>query len=204
MKKIILASVLFSVMTGQLFAQQYEVTVKGQRAGKAELQMDVSDNSYHVELAVYPNGLAKLFGIDDMIDSASGTLKKGHYYPKAYGRKEVEGKQLLSVDFSSNQVNTTGKDGAKQFTIETMAQDPLTQILQIQTDLKNQQLASHYFLVTENNQQRYDATKTSDKVVLKQQGKGTRMISLWFDKDYQLTRMQKQKRGKVQFDMKIL
>lgn len=186
-------------------AASYSVKVKGRTAGKAALSFSENQSKYTVKLALYPIALAKMFGIDDMIESASGSIHQGHYRPEVYLRKEIDGKTLLKVVFSGRQVDINNKKGKRQFTIHALGQDPLTQILQIKYDLSRQALADSYYLVTDSNQRQYKVKQQQNAkgyhVTLTEHPAGDRVLNLWFDKYFSLQRMEKRKRGKSDFDI---
>lgn len=186
-------------------AASYSVKVKGRSAGKAELSFSENQSSYAVKLALYPIALAKMFGIDDMIESASGSIHQGHYRPKVYQRKEIDGKTLLKVVFSGQQVDVKNKKGKHRFDVHASGQDPLTQMAQIKYDLSHQALANSYYLITDSSQRQYSAkqqqTAKGYHVVLTQKPAGDRVLNLWFDKHFELQRMEKRKRGKSDFEI---
>lgn len=202
MKKILLMVALcFSLSQ----AAEYKVVVKGHSAGKAKLSMVTTGNSYQVSLTLFPNVMAKMFGIDDMRDSSTGSVVNGHYTPKSYRRVTLDGKQLFSVDFTQGRAKKNNEGKISTVEVSPQGQDPLAQMAQIQHDLKKGSLAKQYHLITEKTQRLFTASSESLKsgqlVVLKQSPSGDRTLRLWFDKSYNLTRMQKEKRGKIDFDM---
>lgn len=188
-----------------LQAAEYRVVVKGHNAGDAKLSMTENKNTYRVSLTLLPNGLAKLLGISDMEDVSKGYIQAGHYFPQTYQRHTLKGKHLFSVDFSGSQAKQNHKGQTKKVTVNPKGQDPLAQIAQIRHDLQHNQMSLQYYLITEKSQQLYHAsmqtTATGRKVILTQSPKPDRIVRLWFDKDWQLQRMQKEKRGKIDFDM---
>lgn len=202
MKKIIFVLAFFVTV---LSAHDYRVAVKGQQAGKASLTINVDHDQYHVNLALFPSGLAKLF-LSDMVDSSRGVIQQGHFYPRRYERQEKKGQVLFSVDFNNTQATLMNKGKTQTLTVKSMGQDPLTQIVQIANDIKHKRLANQYDLITEKSQQQYRAeSKPTNKgyhIVLTQQPNSDRIIHLWFDSAQVLTRMHKIKRGKSQFDMR--
>lgn len=202
MKWMIMALLL---LVNTSFADNYSVKVKGTKAGKATLTFSEEGGSYQVKLSLFPATLAKMFGIDDMVESAVGKVSKGHYYPVRYQRKETDGKVLMSVDFTSQNVRVKNKKGSRQFTVRKDGQDPLTQILQIRYDLQHRQLKQAYYLVTDSNQRRYRVKRVEEKngeqIQLTEMPSGDRVITLWFDRQLVLQRMEKTKRGKRDFDI---
>lgn len=183
-------------------ATTYNVTVKGQKAGRAVLSINQLDKDYQVKLSLYPVLLAKMFGIGDMTESASGVVRKGHLYPKIYLRTDKKGEKLLSVDFANDIARIDSKkDGQKTLSIDTLGQDPLSQMAQIRFDLQNNVVKSTYYLVTDNSQQRYRAVQEGKKVTLTQHPSKSRQLVLWFNDAYELIKMQKNKKGKIQFFM---
>lgn len=199
----------FSLLCGIVFSMQlavaattYQVTVKGQKAGRAVLSMTEVGSDYQVKLALFPVMLAKMFGIDDMTEVAKGVIRKGRLYPQSYQRLDKKGKPLLAVKFNDKQAHVDSKeDGKKTLNIDALGQDPLSQMAQIRLDLKNGSIQPDYYLVTDNSQQRYTATQSGKKVTLTQQPSKNRQLILWFDASYDLVKMQKNKKGKVQFFM---
>ncbi len=203
MKKILLLSVCALSL---LQAAEYKVKVKGTKAGKAELNFVVTDNAYSADLTLYPNMLAKMFGITDMRDSSKGVIQNGHYYPKTYRRNTLKGEKLFAVDFLGNQAKKTNKGKTATMNTNPLGQDPLTQVAQIKSDILNNQLANEYHLITEKSERAFVATQetTTDNlllVTLTQSPTGKRIIRLWFDQQGELLRMQKEKNGKIDFDM---
>lgn len=183
-------------------SNQYEVTVKGQKAGQAVLSISQNDQDYQVKLALFPVLLAKMFGINDMTETAKGVVRKGHLYPQSYRRLDKKGNSLLTVKFAKQQANINSrKDGEKSLEIATLGQDPLSQMAQIRLDLKNGAVKSTYYLVTDSAQQSYSAVQQGKKVTLTQQPSKNRQLILWFDEAYELVKMQKNKKGRVQFLM---
>lgn len=202
MKKILLL-LFFGVSL--LHAAEYKVKVKGHHAGKAKLEITTTKEAYSVELTLFPNMMAKMFGIGDMRDTSKGVIQGEHLYPKTYRRNTLKGKSLFAVDFLKNQAKQTNKGKTTTITINPKGQDPLAQIAQIQSDLRLNKVASQYFLITEKSQRLYLAktqkTKNGKLVILTQSPEANRIIRLWFDTQGELLRMQKEKRGKIQFDM---
>ncbi len=202
MKKILFVLLCFVSLSQ---ADEYNVTVKGNSAGKAKLDMVVGDKNYAVNLTLHPNIMAKMFGIADMRDSSKGIVKNGHYYPKTYRRQTLKGNSLFAVDFLGKQAKQTHKGKTRTVNIDPKGQDPLTQIAQIQYDLRHNKLASRYHLITEKKQRLYLANLQNVSggklVVLKQSPQPKRIIRLWFNRQGKLLRMQKEKRGKIDFDM---
>ncbi|MPV85155.1 hypothetical protein [Ostreibacterium oceani] len=192
-------------------AQQYDVTVKGVNAGKAALQYEINASTYAVSLALYPSGVAKLFGVDDMQEKAAGVIKANQFYPESYGRYplssggDTTGEPLLSVAFIDDMLEVREADGYERLPLMQSGQDPLTQILQIQQDIAKGQLRSEYILVTDTNQRTYVATldqqANTNQVQLTQAAGGERVIKLWFDVNNTLLKMQKIKRGKIDFEI---
>ncbi len=206
MKRIVLF--IFCLWANYSFSQDtlsYQVSVKGHRAGEATLAITAEADAYQVVLTLYPNAVAKLLGIDDMREMAVGHINERHYYPKRYDRKTLNGEQLLSVDFYGKQAHIEKDGHSSKLPISLDGQDPLTQIAQIQYDLLHGKLAKFYTLVTEKKLRKYQADLSNKKqwrvVTLTQQPKGERVLKLWFDKHGLLQRMQKNKRGKKDFDM---
>lgn len=204
MKKYIL---LLIFLGSASFAQQFSVKVKGQSAGRAELVLNVGKTDYTASLTLYPNMMAKMFGIDDMRDISQGTVRKKHFYPKHYTRKTLDGKSLFSVSFSPKLAKIVNEGKNNQLAINALGQDPLAQIAQIRYNLVHQiALPKTYYLITEKSQQQYGAssqkTESGTQVTLTQKPNGTRVLKLWFDKKNNLQRMQKLKRGKTDFDMR--
>lgn len=204
MKRII--GLLFFVHSAFAAQHEYNVVIKGQQAGRAELEINTSDAGYHVDLTLYPNLLARMLGVENMKESSAGTLKQGHFYPKHYQRITLKGKQLFSVDFDKTKAIMVTDEGTKSVFIDMKGQDPLAQIAQIQYDLQHQGVGLTYHLITEKSQHRYSAKTIKNaegyRVVLTQQPEANRIIRLWFDNHYELSRLQRKKRGKVQFDIK--
>lgn len=202
-KSLLLLTTLWASTT---LAASYSVKVKGRSAGRAELTFTQDAQQYAVKLGLYPIALAKVFGIDDMIESAKGSIKNGQYQPKVYQRQEIDGKKLLNVVFSANHVKVNNKKGNSQFDIHPRGQDPLSQIAQIKHDLASQSLADSYYLVTDSNQRQYlvkqQTTSDGYHVELTEKDGGERVINLWFDAQFELQRMEKRKRGKSDFDMR--
>lgn len=197
------------IITKVAWSANYTVKVKGQSAGRATLAITLTDDQrYQVNLSLYPIALAKLFGINDMVETARGQFKAGHYYPDTYQRKKANGELLLKVVFLDKQVSSVGEKGKHRFTIDVKGQDPLTQLAQIQYDLSHQQLAEQYGLVTEKQQRDYwvkqHKTEQGYQIVLREKLTGDRVITLWFDKQFQLQRMEKTKRGQRDFDMQLI
>lgn len=202
MKKILLL-LFFSVSL--LHAGEYKVKVKGHHAGKAKLEITTTQKAYSVELTLYPSMMAKMFGIDDMRDTSKGIIQGGHFYPKTYRRNTLKGNSLFAVDFLKNQAKQTNKGKTTTITVNPKGQDPLAQIAQIQSDLQGNNVGLNYYLITEKSQRLYLAktqkTKDGNLVILSESPKANRIIRLWFSRDGVLQRMQKEKRGKIQFDM---
>ncbi|PID66076.1 MAG: hypothetical protein CR975_04750 [Gammaproteobacteria bacterium] len=194
---------LFCLLLQQaLAANTYQVTVKGQKAGRAVLSIQQDDSTYQVKLSLFPVLLAKMFGIDDMTETAKGVVRNGHLYPQHYQRLDKKDQPLLSVKFGGQQAHIdSAEDGKKTLPIHKKGQDPLSQMAQIAYDLKHDTLQDSYYLVTENSQQRYAAKKQGQKVTLTQQPSKKRQLILWFDAQYQLIKMQKNKKDKVHFLM---
>ncbi|MGY0399388.1 MAG: hypothetical protein ACWIPH_05530 [Ostreibacterium sp.] len=189
-----------------LYAVNYKVSIKGVSAGSCTFTIHSDTTSYQVDLLLYPSLLAKMFGIDDMKDISNGVIKNNHFYPKSYSRVSLKGnKTLFTVEFLGEQAKFLLKGKSITKDINLMGQDPLTQIAQIQFDLRQSALASKYYLVTEDTQRVYAAvlqkTANGDKVILTQILNADRIITLWFDNEIELQRMQKQKRKKIDFDM---
>ncbi len=206
MKRIVLF--IFCLWAHYSFSQDtlsYQVSVKGHRAGEATLAITAEANAYQVVLTLYPNAMAKLLGIDDMREMAVGHINEGHYYPKRYDRKTLDDEQLLSVDFDGKQAYIEKYGHSSKLPISLDSQDPLTQIAQIQYDLLHGQLAKSYALLTDKTLRKYQTDLSEKKqwrvVTLTQIPKGERVLKLWFDKQGLLQRMQKNKRGKKDFDM---
>ncbi len=203
MKKILLLSMCAISL---LQAAEYSVKVKGTNAGKAELNFVVGENSYSADLTSHPNMLAKMFGITDMRDSSKGVIQNGHYYPKTYRRHTLKGKKLFAVDFLGGQAKKTNKGKTATMKTNPLGQDPLTQLAQIKNDILQGQLASEYHLITEKSERAFVATQEATKnnhllITLTQTPTGKRIIRLWFDQQGELLRMQKEKNGKIDFDM---
>ncbi|MBS9778213.1 MAG: hypothetical protein KGV50_05555 [Gammaproteobacteria bacterium] len=188
-------------------ATEYKVTVKGHSAGSARLLISTTQENYKVSLVLLPSMLAKMFGIDNMEDSSSGTIMKGHFYPSLYCRATLDGKKMFSVSFDKGVAKKNIEGKFSEVDINTLGQDPLTQIAQIQYDLTKGVLAERYILITEKTQRTFVTKRiisdTENMVVLTQTPKSDRIIQLWFDDKYSLNRMQKIKRGKIDFDMII-
>ncbi len=188
-----------------LQAAEYKVKVKGTSAGKAELNLITSSNTYSADLTLHPNALAKMFGITDMKDSSQGIVENGYYYPKSYRRNTLKGESLFAVDFLGNQARKTRKGKTTTVKTNPLGQDPLAQISQIRADILRNQLADKYHLITEKSERTYSATMSQTEneiqVTLTQTPSAKRILRLWFDKKGELLRMQKEKRGKIDFDM---
>lgn len=188
----------------QTMAQDYDVSVRGMGAGKAKLNITSDGTSYQAILKLYPNLLASLAGVGNWVDSSKGKIIQGHFQPSVYQRTDGK-KRLLSVKFVGEQAQVNNDDGSKTLSISSIGQDPMSQIAQIQYDLKADQLSPSYYLVTDNNQRLYYSrlvkTGGTTQVILSQEKGGDRTIILWFDANLQLIRMKKTKRGKVDFDM---
>ncbi|MBS9781549.1 MAG: DUF3108 domain-containing protein [Gammaproteobacteria bacterium] len=203
MKKIIIWLSVCVMFFSQ--ATEYKVKVKGTNAGKAVLNIATTDTTYTADLTLHPNMLAKMFGITDMTDSSKGVLKQGHFYPKTYRRVTTKGKTLFAVDFLGSQAKKTHKGKTETVKTNPLGQDPLAQITQIQADILRNQLASKYHLITEKSERVYSATMTQTdseiQVTLTQTPDPKRILRLWFNKKGELLRMQKEKRGKIDFDM---
>ncbi len=203
MKKILLLSVCAISL---LQAAEYKVKVKGTKAGKAALNFVVTDNAYSADLTLYPNMLAKMFGITDMRDSSKGVIQNGHYYPKTYRRNTLKGKKLFAVDFLGSQAKKTNKGKTATMKTNPLGQDPLTQLVQIKNDILHSQLANKYYLITEKSERAFVATQQTTQnnnllITLTQTPTGKRIIRLWFNSQGELLRMQKEKNGKIDFDM---
>lgn len=198
--KTALLSLLLTV-SGWSFAQSYAITYKGISAGKAKLSISSQANRYRVELALFPAALAKLSGIDDMVESAEGAIKAGHFYPKSYRRIDNDGNLLLTVTFNGKSAKIQEGEASKTLAIAALGQDPLSQMAQIQHDLQAGTISAQYILVTERNQKVYKAVREGNVVTLTEHPSKNRRLKLWFSDDYQLDKMQKIKKGKVQFAM---
>lgn len=202
---LLLLGVWLGVVAAQTTTADYTVSVKGKKAGKATLSITRQQQHYQVDLTLYPNVLAKLFGIDDMRETAVGSITEEHFYPGSYKRQTLDGKTLMAVSINGEQASLDKQGEQESFTISSQSQDPLTQIAQIQHDLQRGKLASKYTLLTEKTLRDYTAKEqVSDAdrlVILTQQPRGERVLRLWFDKQGLLRRMQKNKRGKTDFDM---
>lgn len=205
---------IFSLFLITLFisnanADSYSVKIKGISAGTAVFTSEQKGGVYSVKLALYPNFLARL-KIGDLVESSTGTFKNGHFYPTHYRRTDENGNTLLGVKFVNTMVDVQ-KEGkfARKFGIEKKGQDPLSQIVQIQHDLKNAKLAQNYYLVTDKSQKKYAAQLSRDKqgvlVTLTEQPSQYRQIKLWFSNDFSLIKMQKNKNknGKIKEDFSI-
>ncbi len=202
MKKILLAvGLCFTLFVS---AKDYHVTVKGINAGKASFTIQQDGQNYQTTLKLYPNLIASLAGVGNWVDSSKGKVVNGHFQPSFYQRQDG-GKTLLSVKFAGKKVKVSNEDGNGSIKINALAQDPMSQIAQIQSDLKRNKLSKIYYLVTDKNQRLFTSklvkTKNSNKVILTQAKGGKRKLVLWFDHNFQMTRMKKLKRGKVDFDM---
>lgn len=202
MKKYLLFVILGYFVQLAAAADTYQVTVKGQKAGRAVLSMVQDDKYYQVKLSLFPVLLAKMFGIDDMTEAAKGVVRKGQLYPKSYQRLDKKGKSLLTVSFSKSSAKISSEEnGEKIMKIHLKGQDPLSQMAQIRYDLKKGGLQPTYYLVTDSTQQRYVAKRKGHKVTLTQEPTKNRQLILWFDETYKLVKMQKNKKGKIQFLM---
>lgn len=199
--KLMYAGVLL-LLSAVAQAREYSVSVKGISAGKATLSIQQTEETYKVQLTLYPNMMAKMFDIDDMREVSEGTIIDGHAFPNHYKREELSGKQLLSVAFLNDKVNINKEGEKKHFSIEKMAQDPLSQVVQIQRDLKAGRVAWGYYTVTDRAQYYSIAKQKGRQIDLIRQKKKGSVVSLWFDKNYELTRMRKTSGGKVSFDMR--
>lgn len=202
MKKLLLAvGLCFTLFVS---AKDYRVTVKGINAGKASFTIQQDGQNYQTTLKLYPNLIASLAGVGNWVDSSKGKVVNGHFQPSLYQRQDG-GKTLLAVKFAGKKVKVSNEDGNGSIKINALAQDPMSQIAQIQSDLKRNKLSKTYYLVTDKNQRLFTSklvkTKNSNKVILTQAKGGKRKLVLWFDNNFQMTRMKKLKRGKVDFDM---
>ncbi len=210
MQKIYKSVLLFVVLvftlpvSVQASEKVYRVSFKGINAGKAKFSIQENGMNYQATLKLYPNFLASVAGVGNWVDSSKGWIVNGHFEPKVYQRTDGK-KTLLSVKFSGKKVKVANKDGKRTININVLAQDPMSQIAQIQSDLKRNQLAKKYYLVTDKNQRLFTSQlvkmKNKSKVILTQANGGKRQLVLWFNQQFQLTRMKKIKRGKVDFDM---
>ncbi len=201
MKKILLLLFFLS----SLQAAEYKIAVQGHSVGKATFDINITENSYQVNYNLFPNILANILGYEDMENISQGSIKDGHYYPKIYKLDTTEGKSLFSVVFSNNTAEKTNKGKTNTVEISPIAQDPLSQIAQISADLEDNKLALMYHLVTENSNYVYSAKSENVAsgilVTLVEFPKADYTIRLWFDSEERLLRMQKEKRGKIDFDM---
>lgn len=200
MKIIYTGFLLLLTAWGQ--AREYTVSVRGISAGKANLSIQQTGGAYQAQLTLYPNMVAKMFDINDMREVAVGKIIEGKLVPSSYKREELSGKVLLSVEFFDKQVKVDEQGEKRNFRIEKFAQDPLSQIIQIQHDLKAGKVAWGYYTVTDKAQYYSDARQKGRQINLTQTNKSGDMVSLWFDEGYELTRMLKRSEGKVVFDMK--
>jgi len=177
----------------------YTVTVKGQHAGDADFIIEESQDHFQIVLNVFPVMLVKLFGIEEMMESAKGIIKSGHYYPAVYQRITLNGKKLLTVNFSKDQAIITHQGQTIRKNIPALSQDRLTQIAQIRYDLKHQRVKTSYLLLTEKSLHRYHASVDGHRVTLRQANNSGRSITIWFDYNYYLEKMEKRKHDKLQF-----
>ncbi len=195
----------FLLCISTLQAAEYKVSIKGHSAGTAKLLMATEQDRYEVSLTLFPNAVVRMFGIKGMSDVSRGSLVDGHYFPRSYRRTDTSGKLLFSVDFDNDVAKKKNKGKVSVVGINPNGQDPLTQIAQITHDLQKGALAPEYHLITEKTQRVFTAKLTHSDgkklVVLTQKPKSDRIIKLWFDGDLHLYRMQKRKRGKMDFDM---
>lgn len=191
----------FSLLAG---AQDYDVSVRGMSAGKANLTMTSDGKSYQTTLKLFPNLIAKMAGVGNWVDSSQGKIVKGHFQPVHYQRTDGN-QRLLSVKFMGKKAQVNNEDGKKTLRIHRLGQDPMSQIAQIQYDLKKGKRLADYYLVTDKNQRLYHSQLLkkgqNTQVSLIQEKGGERTITLWFDNHQQLLRMKKTKRGKTDFDM---
>lgn len=182
-------------------ADSYDVIIKGQRAGRADLAIHHQAEYYQIDLALYPVALAKLFGIDDMFETVTGEIRAGHFYPQNYRRVNDTGHTLLNVSFVNEIAQVTEKNKRKQLKISALGQDPLSQIAQIQQDLQQNRLQPTYDLISKNKQHRYQAKLRGKQVILTEQPSGRYQIHLWFDETFALTKLEKHKGSNLQFSV---
>ncbi len=200
MKKLILG-LLLAATTSIAFSDNhsvsYDASYKG-FSGSATLEFSQNGGHYKAELAMRP-GLAWRVIISSLVDSVEGSFENGHFKPAHYRRIKNGDSIMLDVAFADDKVTTTNDEGKKRtFSISADGQDPLTQIVQIQYDLKHNQLKPVYHLVTDRNQRNYTATQQGSQVTLIEQGtKKPRRFVLSFTSDGDtLIKMEKFKKGK--------
>lgn len=192
--------VIFSVLSAQAKPLHYQVSVKGRHAGEAIWQVTQTEDRYEITLELHPIALAKILGIDDMTEKTSGTHSKGYYQPQYYQRVDMKGKSLLDVRFMPSQIQVKDKKGERQVQIPKAGQDPLTEMLQLQSDYRANRLQPVYHLVTESSVRAYHAVQKGQQIQLTTEDKKRQLI-LWFDKNGAIKRMQKIKNGNIEFDM---
>lgn len=184
------------------WAETYTASYKG-FSGRAELDIVQDATDYRVTLAIYPDSLLAKLAISSLVDSSQGTINQGHYTPGSYRRVKNGDKPMLSVDFLGDKVSVVDKNGSKEMAISALGQDPLSQIVQIQHDLRLGQLQSAYYLVTNHNERRYDVSWNQQsanagyQVTLTEHPSKHRVLQLWFDETLTLKKMQKVKNGEL-------
>lgn len=188
------------------YSESYSASYKG-FSGRAELSIEENNTNYQVVLAIYPQSLLAKMAISSLVDSSQGNIRQGRYYPQRYRRVKNGDKQMLAVSFADNKATVIDKRGSKAITLSALGQDPLSQIVQIQHDLRLGTLQPAYYLVTNRSERRYNvvsATGKSDKgamqkyqVTLVEHPSKNRTLHLWFDEALRLTKMQKFKHGEL-------
>ncbi len=200
MKKFILGALLTlttSLAFSDSYNASYDASYKG-FSGSATLAFSQEGGHYTAELAMRP-GLAWRVVISSIVDSVEGTFDNGHFKPTHYRRIKNGKSTMLDVAFAGENVTTIDDEGEKKtFSVSADGQDPLTQIVQIQYDLKHNQLKPVYHLVTDRNQRNYAATQQGAEVTLIEQGtkKPRRFVLSFADNGDTLIKMEKFKKGK--------
>ncbi len=193
------------------FSKSYKVKARGLSAGKASFSMNVSDKGYTASLKLNPNFMAKSFGISVMTEKVVGNIikrnLKSELVPKEY--KRVSDSEIMFLaKFDSKNIVITDNEKNYKVTVKNnnLAQDPLTQIVQIRQDLIESKLSKRYVLVTGKKIRNYIAslkkTKNQYIVTLTQEKTAKRILNFTFNKSFHLLEMKKIRKGTVDFWLK--
>ncbi len=193
------------------FSKTYKVTVRGVSAGKAKLKIDLSDKNYTVKLKLKPNLMAKALGAPNLTEKVTGIISskknRNTLIPKDYSR--VDGSKLIfSAKFTKKNIHVVDKKKKRSSNVKNKLgiQDPLTQIIQVQQDLLMSNIAKKYEIVTGKSTTVYNAKKKKLKngylVTLTQAVSAKRVVKLKFNNAFELVKVTKIRKGRVDFILK--
>lgn len=218
-KKTLLSALLLStalvtaVTNATTLNADYAVSAYGKDAGDAtitfQLPLEEAAGStaidYSASLTYSPSTLASLFGGEAYHETTNGLFHNGLYSPSQHRQTLSGSGKEIKTDFSEHVIYYQEESETREFSVENSIYDTLSLILQVREDAKNDKVKPNYYWISGDNIRNYNAefNKTDEisKIVLTQANSSKRVITIEFDKDYNLLLFHKVKSGDVQFSL---